>query len=373
MSAEHGSVSEALRQRGGELASMPVVAGFDGFVDEMMQVVDQRQSLEAYEPVPTITRFAKLIDAAAGRSSLREVVVTGTFCGGCAVNLGDGLIAMGLPVHYFGTLGNPRHPVFDAFADGCASCTSWGREPGRTMALQFSDGKYMLSSVSQLAEFDCDLLTRVLEDGRFLAACREAKLIAITDWTLYPHMTQCWRKLQDEVFSQMRHRPAFFFDLVDPRSRSDESIREMLQVLSGFESYGSTTLGMNLNEANAVAGLLGIDVVEEEPQTVTNQAAAIREKLGISEVVTHCLKVAAAAGPDGAAAAEGPFCANPVRTVGAGDRFNAGFAAGGLLRMNRSERLILGNASSGYFVRNGRSAAITELPDFIDAWASGSL
>ncbi len=76
-------------------APAPVVVGFDGFVDEMISVVAERTSLDDFVSIPDIPTFGSLISAAAGHSSLREIVVNAVQPGGCAVNLGDGLAALG--------------------------------------------------------------------------------------------------------------------------------------------------------------------------------------------------------------------------------------------------------------------------------------
>ena len=131
----------------------PVVVGFDGFVDEMINVVAERTSLDDFSSVPDIATFGGLISAAAGHSSLREIVVNAVHPGGCAVNLGDGLAALGVPVDCFATLGEPVHPAFREPASRFRKAISWGREPGRTLAFEFADGKLMFSSVKQLAEF----------------------------------------------------------------------------------------------------------------------------------------------------------------------------------------------------------------------------
>lgn len=366
-------LAKTLRDRAPEIAALDVVAGFDGFVDEMISVVEERASLQEYRRVETIGHFAELIAAAAGRSSLREIVLTSVDPGGCAVNFGDGIASLGARLDVFATLGNPRHAAFDALASKCRSCTTWGAAVGRTLALEFADGKYMLSATSQLAEFDEPLLDHALADGAFLEACRRAGLIAITNWTLYPHMTRCWRRMQREVFARLGHRPWFFFDLVDPRGRSKADIREMLAAMRDFEKHGRVILGVNLNEANAVAEVLGIARAEEQPEPVSRQAHAIREKLGITQVATHCLKIAALADERGTACVAGPFCPRPKKSVGAGDRFNAGFCVGQLLGLPSDHRLLLGCAASGYFVRHARSGNAAELADFAGAWAKGQV
>ncbi len=366
-------LAATLRTRTAEIDALDIVAGFDGFVDEMTSVVEERTSLSDFRPVASLAAMAGYFQAAAGRSALREMVIHRRDAGGCAVNLGDGIAALGVKLDYFGTLGTPRVGAFDAFAGVCRSCTSWGREPGRTLALEFTDGKYMLCSVSQLAEFTPQLLDRVLADGAFLAACRRAKAIAITNWTLYPHMTACWRHLQQQVFSRLDHRPVFFFDLVDPSSRSSDDIRGMLAALAGFTAYGETTLGLNGNEGNAMARLLGLATCTEDPAALAAQAAAIRTALKIDAVVIHGVHQAAVAEAAGTEHAPTPFCAKPKKLTGAGDRFNAGYILGRCLGLDPRSRLLLGNATSGTFVRQARSASRSELLALIDAWAAGTL
>lgn len=367
------TLAESLREHAGSVEETRVVAGFDGFVDQLAKIVEERQDLEHYTPVPTISRFAELLGQAAGRSSLREYVVQSVDAGGCAVNLGDGIAKLGVQLDYFGTLGEPLHPAFADFAEACRSCTSWGREPGFTMAMEFQDGKYMLSSVTQLAEFCPESIRAYLLDGRFAEACAAASLIAITNWTLYPHMTDCWSLMQEQVFSKLTHCPWFFLDLVDPRSRSLSEIRRMLPVLSRFEDSGRCVLGGNLNEANVLAELLDVPVVHEEGPAVAEQCELLRQKLKISEVAIHCIAGGAVASEDGVVWIDGPYTANPKKSTGAGDRYNAGYSLGRILNLPAEQRCILGAAASGFFVRNARSGSLEELITFLEQWAGGSL
>ena len=371
MTADLTALSQSLRENVSQLKNINIVAGFDGFIDQMISLVEKRTSQQLFEPIKTISDFAEKVAAAAGKSSLSEIVIKSNDPGGCAVNLGDGMLGYGVQLDYFGTLGNPINPAFNDFVKRCNNCTPWPCEPGLTMALEFQDGKYMLSSVSQLAKFTPEMLDQCLEDGRFMEACRRAKLIAITDWTLYPNMTACWEKLQKDILSKLTHRPRFFIDLVDPRIRNRKDITEMFKVLEGFESCGPTTFGGNLNEANAAAEIFGIKTVDEENgEAVADLSSQIREKIGIDEVSTHCVKMAAVAGKGYSAHTPGPFCKKPIKSVGAGDRFNAGYCIGLILGLNPFQRLALGNATSGFFVRNARSGSILEIADFIDKWAN---
>jgi ketohexokinase len=350
-----------------------VVTGFDGFVDEMISVVGERRTIEDFAPVPDIGTFGAMVAAAAGQSSLREIVVTAVQAGGCAVNLADGLASLGATVDCFATVGEPPHPAFSDIAVKCHGFVSWGPQPGRTLAFEFNDGKLMFSAVEQLAEFTPHSVRELLADGSYTAACEVAQVIALTDWSLYPYMTQVWRLLQSEVFSLLAHRPAFFIDLVDPSTRSAADIRDMTAVLHEFESVGPVTVGLNGNEANVLcrAHEVSSAPADATPERTLQQALALRDLLGVTRVVIHRVPFAVSAAADCESIQPGPYSVGTKKSTGAGDRFNAGFCLGLALGLDDSESLVLGCAASGFFVRNARSASRQELVDFLEGWAAG--
>jgi sugar/nucleoside kinase (ribokinase family) len=368
-----GLVEIAQRIEAAALSGCRVVTGFDGFVDEMITLVGERRSLSDFTPVPDIATFGSLISSAAGHSSLREIVVNDTHPGGCAVNLADGLASLGVVVDVFATLGEPMHAAFREIGGKCNGFHSWGREPGRTLAFEFADGKLMFSSVKQLADFTPERVSELLRDGIYAAACADAQVIALTDWSLYPHMTGVWRLLQREVFAKLGQRPHFLIDLVDPAGRSAPDILEMSGILKDFEPAGPVTLGLNGNEANILSRLHGLAPAPPDaaPEVALEQAEALRGRLEISRVVIHRIPFAVSADAGGGFVQPGPFCPNPRKSTGAGDRFNAGIALGLALGFNAADCLALGCAESGFFVRNARSASQRELGEFLKQWASG--
>jgi sugar/nucleoside kinase (ribokinase family) len=112
-------------------------------------------------------------------------------------------------------------------------------------------------------------------------------------------------------------------------------------------------------------------VVKEDLAATQDQATALRHKLGINQVVIHWVKLAVMAEAQGACAVMGPYCPQPKKSTGAGDRFNAGYCCGLMLGLSSEASLLLGCAASGFFVRQARSATCQELMDFIGAWAAG--
>lgn len=366
-------IALAARLESTAISGCRAVTGFDGFVDEMITLVGERRSLADFTPVPDIATFGRLISSAAGHSSLREIVVNDMHPGGCAVNLADGLASLGVRVECFATLGDPAHTAFREIGEKCEGFHSWGREPGRTLAFEFADGKLMFSAVKQLADFTPEAVQGLLSDGTYAAACDNAQVIALTDWSLYPHMTGVWRLLQKDVFEGLEHRPHFLVDLVDPASRSAPDILEMAGILRDFEPAGQLTLGLNGNEANILSKLHGLApaLPDAAPDAVLGQATALRARLEISRVVIHRIPFAVSADADGGFVQVGPFCPNPKKSTGAGDRFNAGICLGLALGWDASEALALACGTSGFFVRNARSASQRELGDFLRQWAAG--
>ncbi|GHB95989.1 carbohydrate kinase family protein [Cerasicoccus arenae] len=359
-------LAKHLREQKSRLQNLSVITGFDGFVDELISVVGQRHSLSDYQRIETIDKFGEVIRAAAGHSSLREIVVNNVDPGGCAVNLGDGLAEFGIPVSTYATVGEPIHSAFNNYAQK-AQLVSWGDSPGKTLAFEFADGKLMFSSVSQLQEFTPEKLSLCLKDGAFFENCSKASLFAITNWSLFPHMTACWEYLLEVVFSKLVHKPRIFFDLVDPSSRSVEDIQKMLGALSQFSQCCHVTLGLNQNETNVLSRLTnGTHTQAKTPEEALIQACELKSNIGIESVIVHSLRYAVGCDGSNTALAWGPFCENPKKSTGAGDRFNAGYILGSLIECSLEDKLMLATASAGYFVRTAKSASIENLASFIE-------
>ena len=89
------------------LGSMPALIGLDGFVDEIIAVVDKRFDAKRYEAVKTIGNLGQKILKAAGQSSNYELLVKQTKLGGNGPIMANALASAGLAVSYIGNLGYP--------------------------------------------------------------------------------------------------------------------------------------------------------------------------------------------------------------------------------------------------------------------------
>ena len=84
------------------VAGLTAFIGLDGFVDEILHVVDQRESATAFRRVETIADFGARISSAAGRSANIELVRQRTKLGGNGPIMANALATFGLQVTYLG-------------------------------------------------------------------------------------------------------------------------------------------------------------------------------------------------------------------------------------------------------------------------------
>ncbi len=344
------------------------LAGLDGFVDNIIDVVDKRADALSYSRVETIALLGERISRAAGLSSNLELVVRQQKLGGNGPIMANALIENGLNVSYIGCLGFPvPHAVFSDMAARCKACYTLC-DPGVTDALEFRDGKVMLGKHQTLKEVHYARMLDVVGLDKLKALWQNSNLIALTNWTMLPHQTGIWNHLLKDMAGVKAPAGAILFiDLADPEKRPAEEIAAACRLLKNFRSSHRVVLGVNQKESMEVGNALGLkfnaDAIEENAKT-------LRRELGLDAVVVHPTKNAACATEAGSATLAGPFCANPKLTTGAGDNFNSGFCIGLMAGLAPAELLAAGTASSGFYVRNGKSATNAELAEFLEQWAA---
>jgi sugar/nucleoside kinase (ribokinase family) len=347
------------------LPSTRATIGLDGFVDEIIAVVDKRTSLDQFEPVPTIASFGSKISDAAGKSANYELVVKHMKLGGNGPIMANALASFGMNVTYIGALGYPQiHPVFTDFAAN-ATCITIG-DAGHTDALEFADGKLMLGKYTCMNDVTWDTLVSRVGPDKLQQLVNESQLVGFVNWTMLPFLSQIWEKLRTETFPKApAAKRTFFVDLADPEKRTADDIRGALEILSKFQSNANVILGLNLKESVEILEVLHLPVPPDPEAAIESTAKAIRAKLNLGCVVVHPRRGAAAATATESASFQGPFVEHPKISTGAGDHFNAGFALGMVLGLDLVECLCTGVATSGYYVRTANSPTGKQLADFI--------
>jgi len=355
----------------GDLLDQPsvsrVFAGFDGFVDEVIHVVDQRQSANDYTRIKTIPEYAERIAAAAGVSTNIELVPVQTKLGGNGPIYANALAQTGNDVCYVGALGEPIESVFAPLCEACREVISVANS-AHTDAVEFYDGKLIVSKLASFNEVTYERLVERVGKEKLIREIAAADMLSFMNWTMIPHMSDIWRRFLEEILPEAGQGGYAFFDLADPKKRCAEHILEALELLKQMQSFRRVVLGLNLMEAKQIGGLFGV-----ETGNLETLARGISQKTGLYGVVIHPVKEACCVIGGEYAHVDGPYCAKPVLTTGAGDNFNAGFC-GGLLRGLAPEQcLMLGTATSGYYVRQAHSPNRVELQQFLYDWCEGKL
>ena len=358
----------ALATAAARVPKLTATIGLDGFVDSIIAVVDKRDSAVKFTRVPTLAAFGQRIARAAGHGTNAELVVERVKLGGNGPIMANALAAAGVRVTSIGSLGYPA--VHAAFAELQQRATVASiAEPGYTDALEFDDGKLMLGKHAALRDVTWANLVARMGRAELTAAFTQADLVGLENWTMLPFMSDIWQHVLDELCPQLPSAPRrqFFFDLADPEKRDPQDLQHALILISRFQQYFDTYLGLNEKESFEIAQALGYHGATAGEVAVRKVVQFVWEKLRISALVVHPRAYAVAASADAVVQVAGPFTAKPLISTGAGDHFNAGFCLGKLIGADNEIALQIGVGMSGYYVRTATSPTIPELTEFLRA------
>src|ERR1700677_1063229 len=186
--------AELLVDAATRIQQLTAFIGLDGFVDEIIHVVDKRDNAETFHRLPTIAALAARLAAAAGKSTNLELVKQITKLGGNGPIMANALASFGLKVTYLGNLGYPAlHPVFEPFSKRAEVHSI--AEPGHTDALEFEDGKIMLGKHYPLKEITWENIQTRFGRDRFAAKFETSDLVGFVNWTMLPYMSDLWAAL----------------------------------------------------------------------------------------------------------------------------------------------------------------------------------
>ncbi len=366
-------------------ATIPsAVVGFDGFIDEIIDVVDQRHDMSpgGYSRIKTISEFAARTGAAAGKSTNIEMVVKEVRWGGNGPLMAGGLASLGSSVTYIGSVGTEDGTLDQRYAELARRCKTVIpiAPPAHTDALEFEDGKVMLGKPGNVQVPTWARIVEKVGIDAMAGLLNNAGLLGMVNWVMMGGVEGIWEGLIRDVLPKVRRgRLRVFIDLADPAKRTDNDILRAMALLKRMNGLVPVTLGLNLSEAERTAAAVGVGVLNQGQHrtlgsAVQAAAVALREKLDLACVVIHPREGAGAAvvGAQGIESAwfDGPFTPTPRLSTGAGDHFNAGFALGQMVGMEVEECLAVGCGVSGAYVRDAQSPSRDRLVGFLKSLAS---
>ena len=344
------------------------VMGLDGFVDQILHVVKTRTDANNYIRMETLSEFGDFISKAAGLSSNVEFIPLQSKLGGNGPIMSNALSTYGLNINYIGALGEDSiNPVFIEMSKKCNIISI--SNPGLTDAVEFLDGKLMIGKRECLKDVNWNKIKEKIGVKKLISLFSDAKLVGLENWTMLPYMTEIWNGLIEEIIPNLNDNcdKYIFFDLADPENRLKNDILEALSVIKKFSSKFKVILGLNEKEAYEIGEILDISSPSNK-LTLDILVKSIAKKLDIYCLVVHPIKEAYAVCDSKLYHTLGPYEPNPKLTTGAGDNFNAGFCFGQVLGLSVQLSLVLGTATSGYYVRNSKSPDLESIIEFLANW-----
>lgn len=353
--------------------NIKAVLGFDGFVDQILHVVKTRTDANNYIRMETLKEFGEFICNAAGLSANIEFIPVKNKLGGNGPIMSNALSTYNLNVTYIGAVGeNSINPVFHEMSKKSKVLNI--SNPGLTDAVEFLDGKLMIGKRECLKDINWIKIKEKIGLENLTSIFDEANLVGLENWTMLPYMSEIWDGLINEILPNLKSKTNkyIFFDLADPENRLKEDILEALSTIKKFSSKFKVILGLNEKEAYEIGNVLDI-CKPNKKLSLDLLIKSIAEKIGIYCLVVHPVKEAYAICNNTLYHTLGPYEANPKLTTGAGDNFNAGFCFGQVLGLSAQLSLVLGTATSGYYVRNAQSPNIENLVSFLKMWKKSIL
>jgi hypothetical protein len=344
------------------------VVGFDGFVDEVVHVVDKRYDADSYSRIETIRAYGERIIKAAGLSTNIEIVPIDKKIGGNGTIFASALLAQGFKLTYIGALGYPE--TVPAFQDFITRCDAYSiSEPGYTNAIEFFDGKIIRSKLEGLKDVRWGNLKRVVGVERLRELFRKADYYAFLNWSLVVNVTSIWQGILTEVLPLVESdtRRELFVDLADPEKRGGQDIKTAINALEKIGAYCDVILGLNQKEACEIASLYGKRIPDYAETDINEVLSFLHDRLDIRTILIHSVKMAYAKRKgEESYSVYGPYCEKPKLTTGAGDHFNAGYMAGRICGLSIEESLYTAVYESGYYIRKARSPSKSELIEFME-------
>ncbi len=357
-----------------KIIAKKVFTGFDGFVDKIQKAVVHRNDDEIIF-YKTLDEFADRIKSVAGKSGQIEMMTQKIKLGGNAPILANTLGKFGVSTVCLGSLGYPEiHDVFRTMHKNCMLLSAL--KPGESDAIEFDDGKLILSELSVFDHYNWPAIKNIIGLESIRKIVLESDLLAFVDWVNLPHSSAIWEGVLNDIIKPSEKRDfIFLFDLCDPSKRNNEEIEKVLDLISYFSPYGNVTLGLNENETIKIWEAITETDRNRRPKkvpSVLDAGSLIYKSLNIDSLLIHPVDRTILFHQQEVYELPGRFVTEPEVLTGGGDNLNAGYCLGLLAGLSFHMCMLLGMATSGSYIQNGKSADIQDLKKYLQRWINES-
>ena len=334
----------------------------DGFVDEVWQILEKRLDRSTFSLYTKVQDFAKAVyDSGSGGYS-NEIIRKRRSYGGFTGNTGKAVGRLGGNPTIVGMFGKDViDPAFHGHQEVAKLITV--ANPAICQIFEFIDGKIMLPYVEETMDFNWDTLISAQPWETLNTAFVDCDIAAMGYWAYIPAFDEIVLNICESFLIDGRCM-RLFFDFADIRKRDRQALDQTLELLARLNTKIPMSLSLNEHEAVLLFSYMDRNFDWKSPEKSENDIGYIRKKIGLDELIVHTPYFAVAATEtEGIATALQQYCENPIITAGAGDHFNGGYIAASARhgQLNLYDRLMVGNATTSSYIRNGYSPDITGL------------
>jgi len=338
--------------------------GFDACIDKITLIVKNKKENGEQEYYTNLRHFGEFLISRENKSCGLELHTKQSKIGGNMVIMANALGSLGFKVDCIGTFGLPGIlPIFNSMSANCTLYTV--SETIQVTALEFNDSKVMMYDPGPYFTLDWKDIKNLLGKEKLKELFTGKQLVSFVNWSEIENATQIWQGILEEVLPSVvmpDTTPYFFTDLADFARKPEKEIQTLMELLGRFKHYFRVIISLNENEADLVAKAMGV-------QRHTADEVFIRSlynSINVDVLIIHRTKDAIAFDNSSFEKCDTFFCEKPTLLTGAGDNFNAGFCFSLFHNLNLFQSLLLGNAGSGSYVKNGNSSEIYSLIDFLE-------
>jgi hypothetical protein len=256
-----------------ELGDEKIVLGFNGAIDRVREIVDERQNQGAYQRIQHLDDFGRQISVAGDeeRSMLMEWVCTDMRTGGLVCHISRALAKLNYDPVMIGMFGSPTKNAFlDEFAN--FEMESIG-EPAYTDAIEFDDGKLMLSESGDMQYLDWETLCEDIGFDQLASYLDGAAIFGMGYWAEISDMVSIFEGLADELVPTLSSPPKhILIDPADVGARSSKEIKRGGDMLQRLDALVPITMSANRFETIDLANSLKSTNSQRSPQAAAEIA-----------------------------------------------------------------------------------------------------
>lgn len=336
------------------------MVGFDAVVDTLSRPIQAYTADKSPVYFRAMADFGQHLIEKAGLSCCVQMERITEKMGGNMPILSAGLLGFGVSVSMLGAVeGIREQPVFQSLRDVPLYPVT---KPGHCTALEFANGKVMLADRG-VVDFSWQELQAAIEEPTLRRLLTAPDLLCLVNWSEMLLGNEVWGGIVEMLLEDGPQKDrCVLLDLADCSAHAPEELRTCIAHIRSIASVRRTVLSMNKNEAILVAGAIGVPVRGELVEWGEALAGALA--LDATVIHTNTSSMARFAG-EKAVICPSFHTKTPAILTGGGDNFNAGLCFGLLHGLDADCCLLLANANSGYYVRNGGNTDIEGLLAFI--------